>query len=54
MSTTVDELRYCTFHLADLYLGVPVTEVQEVIRSHETTRVPLAAGVVHGLSLIHI
>lgn len=44
-----DDLRYCTFHLADLYLGVPVMEVQEVIRSQETTRVPLVSDVVHGL-----
>jgi purine-binding chemotaxis protein CheW len=48
-ASTVDEMRYCTFHLADLYLGVPVTEVQEVIRAQETTRVPLVSDVVHGL-----
>lgn len=44
-----DDLRYCTFHLADLFLGVPVMEVQEVIRSQETTRVPLVSDVIHGL-----
>ena len=49
MTAPTEELRYCTFHLADLYLGVPVTEVQEVIRSQETTRVPLVSDVVHGL-----
>lgn len=43
------ETRYCTFHLGDLYLGVDVTQVQEVIRFQETTRVPLVSKVVHGL-----
>lgn len=41
--------RYCTFHLDDLYLGVPVTSVQEVIRFQERTRVPLVSPVIHGL-----
>lgn len=44
-----DERRYCTFHLADLYLGIEVTSVQEVIRHQETTPVPLAPSVVGGL-----
>jgi purine-binding chemotaxis protein CheW len=41
--------RYCTFLLGDLFLGVPVTRVQEVIRSQERTRVPLVSDIVHGL-----
>jgi purine-binding chemotaxis protein CheW len=45
----VGDLRFCTFHLGDLYLGVPVTEVQEVIREQERTRVPLVSSVVNGL-----
>jgi purine-binding chemotaxis protein CheW len=39
----------CTFHVDDLYLGVDVMEVQEVIRYQEMTRVPLAPAVVQGL-----
>lgn len=48
MSTT-DDPRFCTFYLGDLYLGVPVTSVQEVIRFQERTRVPLVSPVIHGL-----
>jgi purine-binding chemotaxis protein CheW len=39
----------CTFYLNDLYLGVDVTRVQEVIRYQEMTRVPLAAPEIRGL-----
>lgn len=39
----------CTFHLGDLFLAVEVTEVQEVIRYQETTRVPLVTPVISGL-----
>ena len=38
-----------TFYLDDLFFGVDVTRVQEVIRYHELTRVPLAPEVVQGL-----
>lgn len=48
MSTT-DDPRFCTFYLGDLYLGVPVTSVQEVIRFQERTKVPLVSPVIHGL-----
>jgi len=48
MSTPLDR-RYCTFQLGGLYLGVPVTKVQEVLRSQERTRVPLVSSVVDGL-----
>lgn len=44
-----DDPRFCTFYLGDLYLGIPVTDVQEVIRSQERTRVPLVSPVIHGL-----
>lgn len=47
--STDDDPRYCTFFLGDLFLGVPVTRVQEVIRSQERTRVPLVSSVIHGL-----
>jgi purine-binding chemotaxis protein CheW len=39
----------CTFTVDDLYLGVDVMEVQEVIRYQEMTAVPLAPEVVRGL-----
>lgn len=39
----------CTFYLDDLYFGVDVQKVQEVIRYQEMTRVPLAPTVVRGL-----
>ena len=41
--------QYCTFWVDDLYLGVDVREVQEVIRYQEMTPVPLAPPVVRGL-----
>lgn len=44
-----DDPRFCTFHLGDLFLGIPVTRVQEVIRYQERTRVPLVSAVIHGL-----
>lgn len=47
--STHDDPRFCTFYLGDLYLGVPVTSVQEVIRSQERTKIPLVSAVIHGL-----
>jgi purine-binding chemotaxis protein CheW len=44
-----DHQQFCTFFLEDLFLGVPVEQVQEVIRYQEITRVPLAPGVIRGL-----
>lgn len=49
MSNVIGDKRYCTFMLGDLYLGVPVTKVQEVIRAQQRTRVPLVSTVVNGL-----
>lgn len=43
------DLQYCTFHLGDLYLGIEVLKVQEVIRHQATTRVPLANAAISGL-----
>ncbi|MEO1614901.1 MAG: chemotaxis protein CheW [Planctomycetota bacterium] len=40
---------YCTFRVDDLLFGVEVREVQEVIRSHPTTSIPLAPALVSGL-----
>lgn len=39
----------CTFFLDDLYFGIEVEKVQEVIRYQAMTRVPLAPPVVRGL-----
>ncbi len=44
-----DGLQFCTFMLGDLYLGVDVLQVQEVIRAQQMTRVPLAPPSVTGL-----
>lgn len=41
--------QFCTFHLDDLYLGVEVRQVQEVLRYQRMTRAPLAPPVVKGL-----
>lgn len=41
--------QFCTFHVDDLFFGVEVRKVQEVIRSQTMTRVPLASRVVSGL-----
>jgi purine-binding chemotaxis protein CheW len=39
----------CTFFLKDLFFGVEVEKVQEVIRYQEMTRIPLAPAVIAGL-----
>ncbi len=44
-----DEHQYCTFYLRDLYFGLDVLKVQEIISYQEMTRVPLASPVVRGL-----
>lgn len=41
--------QFCTFFLKDQFLGVPVEQVQEVIRYQEMTRVPLVPPVIRGL-----
>ena len=41
--------QFCTFFLKDQFFGVPVEQVQEVIRYQEMTRVPLVAPVIRGL-----
>lgn len=38
-----------TFFMQDFYFGIEVHKVQEVLRSQEMTRVPLAPGVLRGL-----
>lgn len=44
-----DRRQFCTFHLNDLFFGVEVLKVQEVIRYQDMTRVPLAPAMVRGL-----
>lgn len=41
--------QFCTFHLGDLFFGVEVEMVQEVIRYQDMTPVPLASRVIRGL-----
>jgi len=41
--------QFCTFFLDDQYFGVPVEQVQEVIRYKEMARVPLMPAVIRGL-----
>lgn len=41
--------RYCTFTLENCFFGVEVLKVQEVLRHHEMTRVPLAPSLIEGL-----
>ena len=42
-------VQFCTFHLGDLFMGVDVQCVQEVIRFQEMTSVPLAHDAIRGL-----
>lgn len=44
-----DGLQFCTFTLGELFLGVDVLQVQEVIRNQDMTPVPLAPRAVTGL-----
>lgn len=39
----------CTFHVGDGYFGIPVEQVQEVVRPQPITPVPLAPKVIRGL-----
>jgi purine-binding chemotaxis protein CheW len=41
--------QFCTFFVDDLFFGIEVLHVQEIIRYHEMTRVPLADPVIRGL-----
>lgn len=46
---TDDTKQFCTFYLEDLFFGIEVSQVQEVLRYQEMTAVPLAPSVVKGL-----
>ena len=41
--------QFCTFYVDRQFFGVPVQQVQEVIRYQEMTRVPLVPHVIRGL-----
>ena len=41
--------QYSTFYVSDLYFGIDVLNVQEVLRYQQMTRVPLAPDVIEGL-----
>ncbi|MEM9158309.1 MAG: chemotaxis protein CheW [Verrucomicrobiota bacterium] len=41
--------QYCTFYLGDLFFGIDVLQVQEVILYQDMTCVPLSSPVVSGL-----
>ncbi len=43
------ERQYCTFHAGNMYFGIRVREVQEVLLYQDMVRVPLASPVVRGL-----
>ena len=43
------EQQYCTFFLDELYFGVRVESVQEVLRYQPMTSVPLASALIRGL-----
>lgn len=42
-------LQFCTFRVCDLFLGLDVLNVQEVLRARELARVPLAPPNIEGL-----
>ena len=42
-------MQFCTFFLNEIYFGIDVMQVQEVIRYQETTPVPLCANYIRGL-----
>jgi purine-binding chemotaxis protein CheW len=44
-----DTTQFCTFYLDSFLFGVDVRKVQEVIRTLELTRIPLAPDVISGL-----
>jgi len=41
--------QFCTFYVDNLFLGINVQQVQEVIRYQAMTRVPLASAAIRGL-----
>ena len=48
-TTKPSHLQFATFFVDDLYFGIDVLQVQEVLRYQEMTRVPLAPEIIEGL-----
>lgn len=46
---TADIIEYCTFKVGNNFFGIPVMDVQEVIRPQYVTRVPLSESKTVGL-----
>ncbi|MFJ1269295.1 chemotaxis protein CheW [Legionella lytica] len=46
---TQHERKICTFYLDNYFFGLDVSQIQEVIRYHEITAVPLADETISGL-----
>jgi purine-binding chemotaxis protein CheW len=46
---TQQSQQFCTFFVDGHYFGVPVQQVQEVLRYQEMTEVPLVSSVIRGL-----
>ena len=49
LSVVTSSRQVCTFSVGDMFFGVDVQNVHEVIRAQEMTRVPMAPAVVRGL-----
>jgi purine-binding chemotaxis protein CheW len=45
----MDDRQFCTFFVDGVHFGIEVLEVQEVLKYHEMTQVPLAPDVIMGL-----
>jgi len=45
----MSQSNFCTFHVGQLYLGVEVLQVQEVLKAQQMTPVPLSDHTVRGL-----
>ncbi|MDE1161583.1 MAG: chemotaxis protein CheW [Acidobacteriaceae bacterium] len=43
-----DSEQFATFHVGDLFFGIPAVHVQEVIRQQEMTPIPLSSSAVKG------
>jgi purine-binding chemotaxis protein CheW len=41
--------QFCTFHIGELFLGIEVERIQEVLRDVAITPVPKAPAAIHGL-----
>lgn len=41
--------QFSTFNIDQFYFGVPVANVQEIVRYHTITRVPLSSSIIKGL-----